>query len=148
MVHYHIIEDPRIIISSLHRLNTEENNVSTIVDIHAMQSGTIFEGDVLVTYGPAYAKNPTSLEKAPIVHVDLVDSDGHMTITLNITNQLIDRFMAKLLPSASVCTKSFSLKKNTQYERGDADYCIQLTAQTYVETIDQVCIKQKLMPDT
>ena len=51
MVHYHIIEDPRIIISSLHRLSTEENNVLTIVDICAMQSSTIFEGDVLVTYG-------------------------------------------------------------------------------------------------
>lgn len=130
------------------RLSTEENKVSTIADIYATQAGTIFEGDVLITYRPAYAKNPTSPPKAPIVHADLVDSDGHMTITVNITNQLVDRFMAKLLLGASVRIKGFSLRKKTQYERGDADFCIQLTSQTAVETIDQVCSHQKLMLDT
>lgn len=56
--------------------------------------------------------------------------------------------MEKLLPGASVCIKSFSLKKKTQYERGDPNYCIQLTTQTSVETIDQLCTHQKLMPNT
>ena len=53
----------------------------------------------------------TSLSKSPIVHVDLIDSDGHMTITTNITNQLIDKFMTKLFPGASVRIKDFFMKK-------------------------------------
>ena len=105
LVHFHIIEDPRIIISSLHKLSTVETNVSTIADICMTQSGTIFEGDVLIIYGPTYAKNLTIPAKTPIVHVDLVDSDGHMTIIVNITNQLINRFMTKLLLGATVYIK-------------------------------------------
>ena len=93
-------------------------------------------------------KNPTSPAKAPIVHADLVDNHGYITITVNITNQLVDRFMTKLLPGASVRIKYFYLKKKMQYKRGDADYYIQLTVQSTVETIDQVCSYQKLIPNT
>ena len=99
----------------MHRLNTKENNVSNIADICATQTGTIFKGDVLVTYEPTFAKNLPSPTKAPIVHVDLVDSHGHMPITVNITNQLVDRFMTTLFPGASVCIKRFlSQKENTK----------------------------------
>ncbi|XP_059072841.1 uncharacterized protein LOC131873684 isoform X1 [Cryptomeria japonica] len=71
-----------------------------------------------------------------------------MTITVNINNKLIDTFLPQLLPGASVRLTKFTVKKKSQYERGDADYCIQLTAKTTIESIDKVCKKQKLTPDT
>ncbi|XP_059065484.1 uncharacterized protein LOC131053841 [Cryptomeria japonica] len=71
-----------------------------------------------------------------------------MTITVNINNKLIDTFWPQLLPGASVRLTKFTVKKKSQYERGDVDYCIQLTAKTTIESIDKVCKQQKLTPDT
>ncbi|GLJ32496.1 hypothetical protein SUGI_0653900 [Cryptomeria japonica] len=115
-----------------------------IIEICTTQSAIAFEGDVLVSYGPATKQSSTNEPKAPIAHVDLIDSHGQMTITVNINNKLIDTFLPQLLPCASVRLTKFTVKKKSQYERGDADYCIQLTTKTTIESIDIVCKQQKL----
>ncbi|XP_059069913.1 uncharacterized protein LOC131041407 isoform X1 [Cryptomeria japonica] len=70
-----------------------------------------------------------------------------MTITVNINNKLIDTFLSQLLPTASVRLTNFIIKKKSQYERGDADSCLQLTAKITIECIVKVYKQRKLTPD-
>lgn len=69
----------------------------------------------------------------------MIDREGQMTITANITNNLIQKLMPKLKPSTSVRLRNFFIKKTSQYERGDATYYLQLRSDTIVDTIDRVC---------
>ncbi|GLJ33066.1 hypothetical protein SUGI_0665490 [Cryptomeria japonica] len=107
------------------RSKLESPPASSIIEICTTQSAIAFEGDVLVAYGPAIKQSSTNEPKAPIAHVDLIDSHGQMTITVNINNKLIDTFLPQLLPGASVRLTKFTVKKKSQYERGDADYSSQ-----------------------
>ncbi|GLJ39672.1 hypothetical protein SUGI_0811020, partial [Cryptomeria japonica] len=70
-----------------------------------------------------------------------------MTITVNINKKLIDIFLSQLLPGVSVRLTNFIIKKKSQYERGDADSCFQLTAKTTIECIGKVCKQRKLTPN-
>lgn len=99
-------------------------------------------------YGPSATKNPTTQQKAPIVHLDLVDSYGQMTITININNRLIDLFLPKLSPDTSIWITNFVFKKKTKYDRGDADYCLQFTYKTTMQTIGKVYRERRLISDT
>ncbi|GLJ31200.1 hypothetical protein SUGI_0625170 [Cryptomeria japonica] len=64
------------------KLKLQPLHISSIIEICTMQFAVAFEGVVLVTYGPGCNKNPVGQIKVPIVHVEMVDSHGQMTITL------------------------------------------------------------------
>ncbi|XP_057857387.2 uncharacterized protein LOC131066596 [Cryptomeria japonica] len=119
----------------------------TILELCTRRYGTVFEGDVLVAYGPAYPRNTGVQIKAEIVHIDLVDRNGQMTITVNISNNLIEMFLPRMLPGSSVRITNFLVKSKTKYERGDANCCLALTSKSIVNTVMRICKQLKLTPD-
>ena len=62
---------------------------ATIIELFTTTPKTIFKGDILVVDGPTQYKTPGSLVKAQILHAELVDRDGIMTITVGISDNLI-----------------------------------------------------------
>ena len=62
---------------------------STIIQLCTTTFGSAFEGDVLVIYGPSQNKNQNSPIKTNILHANLVDKDGQMTITASVNDSLI-----------------------------------------------------------
>ncbi|XP_057823192.2 uncharacterized protein LOC131035499 [Cryptomeria japonica] len=105
----------------------------------------MFEGDILAVYGPT--KYTNTQNKTEILHVDLIDSKGQMTVTMNISNTLVDTFLPRLTIGSRIRISNFTIKNKSQYERGDADCCIALTAKSTFETIPCICTKHKLAPD-
>lgn len=62
-------------------------------------------------YGPEQNQNQNSSVKMKILHADLVDKDGLMTITTTINDSLINRFGDLFFPGKSVRLTGFELKK-------------------------------------
>lgn len=73
------------------------------------------------------------------MHADLVDQNGKMTITVNINNNYIARFLSYFSVGKSVRIKDFAIKKKGIYDRGNAKYTILLQQASSVENIPQVC---------
>lgn len=142
--------------SELHNATThgleslEANNSppSSIIDICTRRPSSVFEGDVLVVYGPACVRHWNSPPKAQLVHADLVDKYGQLTISVTMSNNLIARFMPHFSHGLSVRIADFVLKQKTVYERGDVHSCIHLTSRSSVENIPQVCHNRRLTPNT
>ena len=95
---------------------------SSIVQICSTLHSNAFDGDVLALYGPGQNKTPHSPSKAPFVHADLVDKNGQLTITVNINNEQIARFLSYFSVGKSVRIKDFGTRKKGMYDRGDAKY--------------------------
>ncbi|XP_059065696.1 uncharacterized protein LOC131061442 isoform X2 [Cryptomeria japonica] len=118
---------------------------STILDLCFQRVGYMFEGDILAVYGPA--KYTNTQNKTEILHVDLIDCKGQMTVTMNISNTLVDTFLPRLTIGSGIRISNFTIKNKSQYERGVADCCIALIAKSTFETIPCVCIEHKLALD-
>lgn len=71
-----------------------------------------------------------------------------MTIPTNITNTLIQKLLPSFQPETSVCLEKFKIRNKSQFERGDAEYYLQLTADTKITPIQPVCMQQRLILDT
>ncbi|XP_057870905.1 uncharacterized protein LOC131077428 [Cryptomeria japonica] len=130
---------------SSHSLSSTPPKPSTILDLCTQRVGYMFEGDILVVYRPA--KYTNTQNKTEILHVDLIDCKGQMTVTMNISNTLVDTFLPRLTIGSGICISNFTIKNKSQYERGDADCCIALTAKSTFETIPCICTEHKLAPD-
>ena len=120
---------------------------STIIEICSSSHSNVFDGDVVALYGPGQNRSPGSPVKAPFMHADLVDQNGQMTITVNINNNHIARFLSYFPVGKSVRIKDFAIKKKGIYDRGDAKYTILLQQASSVENIPQVCQQRRLAPD-
>ena len=121
---------------------------SSIVHLSSQVHTNIFEGDVLTRYGPVLNKKTSSHVKAQVLHADLVDKDGHITITVTMKNNVIALFKEQFSPGNSVRIHGFSLVNKGTYDRGDAKHCILLHETSIVQNIAQVCSQRKLAPDT
>lgn len=121
--------------------------ISTIRDLCRNWAGLAFEGEILVVYGPATNKNPNAQNKVEIVHVDLVDANGQMTITMNISNALIDKFLPQITVGSSIRITKFIVQTKSQFERGDAPCSIALTADSKISITKAVCKQHRLTPD-
>jgi hypothetical protein len=66
------------------------------------KSTNVFEGDVLVVYGPASVRTSNSPPKAQVVHVDLVDMHAQITITVNIGDKLILQCLPHFSPGNNI----------------------------------------------
>ena len=86
--------------------------------------------------------------KAQLVHADLTDQYGQMTISVTMENNLIECFATFFSCGASVSISNFVVKQKTVYERGDADVCIHLSANSTVASISVVCHVHRLAPNT
>ncbi len=117
---------------------TTQNNISTkrqkqmalvpssIIPICSTLHSNVFDGDVLALYGPSQNKYPDLPTKASFVHVDLVDKNGQLTMTVNINNDQIARFLSYFSFGKSVRIKDFATRKKGMYDRGDGKYTILL----------------------
>ena len=83
-----------------------------------------------------------------MVHADLVDRHGQMTITVNINNNLIARFLNLFTPGSSLLIKDLAIWNKGIYDRGDAKCFIFIQEKSTVEKIEQICKAQKIAPDT
>ena len=130
------------------RLKTYFAMEASIIDLCTKMHTHKFKGDVLVVYGPVFSKNTSSPAKAQLMHVDLTDKNGQMTISVTIANHLIQRFRPYFSLGSSVCISNFTLKQKTTFERGDVDTCIHLTTNTIVENIPPIRPTRRLVPNT
>jgi hypothetical protein len=73
----------------VHRKTKQDLVPCSIFDICMQRWTNVFEGYVLVLYGPASMTTSNSPPKAQVVHVDLVDTHGQITIIVNISDRLI-----------------------------------------------------------
>ena len=71
------------------RLKKTAPKPATIIELFTMTPKTIFKGDILVIDGPTQYEKQGSPIKAQILHTELVDRDGIMTITVGISDNLI-----------------------------------------------------------
>ena len=122
------------------RLKTTFAIEPSIIDLYTKRHTDKFKGDVLVVYGPVFSKNTSSLAKAQLMHVDLTDKNGYMTISVTIANHLIQRFRPYFSLGSSVCISNFALKQKIVFERGDVDTCIYLTKAIIKQTRKEKCI--------
>ena len=121
------------------RIKTTFAIEASIIDPCTKRHTDKFKGDVLAVYGPVFSKNTSSPAKAQLMHVDLTYKNGQMTISVTISNHLIQRFSPYFSLGSSVCISKFTLKQKSTFERGDVDKCIHLTTNTIVENIPPVC---------
>ena len=88
------------------RINKQQSS-----HLPSYNSANAFEGDVLVTYSPSQNKNQNSPIKTNILHANVVDKDGEMTITASVNDNLIKWFSSFLQPGKSVWINKFGLKQ-------------------------------------
>ncbi|KAH9290716.1 hypothetical protein KI387_034833, partial [Taxus chinensis] len=140
------IDSDDILQESSKRPKPATQQPSSILDISAGKVATVFEGDILVVYGPAHATN-ISPSKAEILHADLVDKNGQMTITLNMSNTFAHKFASIVVAGCGLRVTGFTVKEKTKYERGDANCSLSANATTTMENLPTVCTTRKLTPD-
>ena len=99
-------------------------------------------------YGLVFSKNTNSLVKAQLMHVDLIDKNGHKTISVTIANHLIHHFRPYFSPISGICISNFTLKQKYSFERGDVETCIHFTINTIVERIPLIYPTHRLVPNT
>lgn len=97
-------------------LKIDNSAPASIISLCTKKYANTFHGDVLTVYGPACARNINSPMKAQLVHVDLTDQYGQMTISVTMANSLIERFTTFFLRGASVSISNFVVKQKTFYE--------------------------------
>ena len=71
-------------------------------------------------------RSAISINKVELMHGDLVHRDGQLTITTNMNNSLVSRFLKYFTPSNSVQISNFVTRNKGDYDRVDAKYCIVL----------------------
>ena len=125
-----------------------ETTSSNILDISSPMHPNVFEGDVVALYVPTCNKNSNSPNKVELTHANLVDKDGQLIVTINISNALVSRFMKYFTPGRSVQISNFIARNKGIYERADAKQCIVPHQQTTLETIPQAYQQHKLAANT
>jgi len=129
-------------------LKIDSSTPASIIALCTKKYANTFNGDVLTVYGLACARNINSPVKAQLVHVDLTDQYGQMTISVTMANDLIECFATFFSRGASVSISNFVVKQKTVFERGDADVCIHLSANSTVASVPVVCHVRRLAPNT
>ena len=79
----------------------------------------MFEWDVLALYGPVQNKIMGSPSKPQLMHVDLVDRDDQLTITVNTNDNLVYHFMKYFTCGNNVWNSSFVTRNKGPYDRVD-----------------------------
>ena len=111
-------------------------NVISIEDLNARKIGNTFEGDLLVVYITTLDRENKTWE---VLHVDLTDFKGEMTITLNVTENLIQEYKNKIVPGTSIIVSRFQIGHKTTYDHRDFDCILMLQDSSTIETIPWLC---------
>lgn len=80
-----------------YRLKIKGQNSISIEKLSARKVGNTFEGDVLIVYKATLDKVNKSRE---VLRVNLTDSKVEMTITVNATGELIQKYEDKIVPKS------------------------------------------------
>lgn len=113
--------------------------------MNARKAGNIFQGDVIVKYKAILDKTNKTRE---VLRADLTDTKGEMTITLNVTADLVAHYEDKIIPGSGLSISNFQIAPRTDYDRGDCDCILVLTKSSIVEIIPRLCIDYKFIPST
>jgi hypothetical protein len=94
----------------------------------------------------------TYLDKANrshrILHADMTDGHGMMTVTLIFPAHLIQRHGKNILPGSGISITNFKILPKTNYDRGDCDHIISLDEYSLVETLSLICKEYNFILDT
>ena len=73
----------------------------------------------MILYGPAQSENRKPPNKTQLLHVDLVDKEGKLTIKMNMVNELISKFINFFTLGNIICISKFAFAKKGKYDRGN-----------------------------
>ena len=62
----------------------------------------------------------------------MIDKHAQKKITINITNKLTEKYLHWLTPGTNIYIENFKINKKLDFERGDAEYYLQLTSKTKI----------------
>ena len=62
----------------------------------------------------------------------MIDRHAQKMITININNKLINKYLHWVTPGTSIHIENFKINKKLDFERGDAEYYLQLTSKTKI----------------
>ena len=100
--------------------------------MNASKIGNIFEGDILVVYIATLDRENKTRE---VLRADLIDFKGEMTITLNVTGNLVQQYKTKIVPGTSIIVLGFQVEHKITYECIDYDCILILKDSSTIETI-------------
>jgi hypothetical protein len=83
-----------------------------------------------------------------ILHADMTDENGMMTVTLIFPAHLIERHEKNILPGSGISITNFKILPKSNYDRGDCDHIISLDESSVVETLSPICKEYNFIPDT
>ena len=127
------------------RSKLENPNAISIEDLNARKIGNTFEGDILVVYIATLDRENKTRE---VLRADLTDFKGEMTITLNVTGNLVQEYKNKIVPGTSIIVSGFGIGHKTTFDRGDSEFILKLQDSSIIEIIPWLCQKYKFIPST
>lgn len=120
-------------------------NAISIEDLNARKEGNTFEGDILIVYIAILDRDNKTRE---VLRANLTDYKGEMTITLNVTGNLVQEYKNKIVPRTSIIVSGFQIGHKTTYDHRDFDCILMLQDSSTIETIPRLCEEYKFIPST
>ena len=117
-----------LLTSTMAKLNTQKP--ITIEDLNARKSGNTFEGNVLVVYKVVLDR---SIGTREVLHADLTDCKGEMTIIVTVGSNLVQKYKNKIVVGTAIAITDFDIAPKTEYDRGDSDCILILKDSTTIE---------------
>jgi hypothetical protein len=115
----------------------DESPLLLMEDIDHTVCNVVFEYLVLTIYGNLLILStpPYKFVAFSYLHVDVIDTMGTTTITVNIRGGLIKTHVEFIKKGCFLQLEIFSMKVKTYYDKGDSDWMIKLSTTTKVTTI-------------
>ena len=117
--------------------------IVSIEQLNARRAGDTFQGDVLVVYKATLDKANKTRE---MLCANLIDHKAEMTITLNVSGNLVYQHEPKIVPGSAISILDFQVAPRTDYDRGDCDCILILTAISSTKNISRLCQEYKFIP--
>ena len=118
------------------RTRFKKPKIVSIKQLNAKRAGDTFQGDVLVVYKATLDKANKTWE---MLRADLTDHKAEMTITLNVSGNLVYQHEPKIVPGSAISISDFQVAPRTDYDRGDCDCILILTDISTTENIPRLC---------
>ena len=80
----------------------------------------------MILYGPTQSENRKPPKKTQLLHVDLVDKEGKLTIIVNMVNGIFSKFFNFFTLGNIVFISNFAIPKKGKCDRGNVKYSIHL----------------------
>lgn len=127
------------------RSKVKGQNDIYIEDLNARKVGNIFEGYVLVVYKATLDQvNKSRL----VLHADLTNSKAEMTIIVNVTGDLVEKYEEKIVPNSAITILGFDIAPKIDYDHRDCDCILILKDSTTIKTLPCICQEYNFIQST